>query len=180
MNVQDKSAVVTQPAPGRAATHQLSDAEIADQVRKHHATMVAELDRLTATLRDAAPAEQETARRKVEEWFETVLVPHADEEETTTYHAASELAEGRLLIEAMVREHTLIKRLVALFGASEATAAAAYGRAVFEAFTSHQGKENDVILPLLVDAPQISLTLVMGGAHGHQVGEHAHGHAHHH
>lgn len=173
MTVQDKP-IVTPQAHDAAARHHQEDAEIADRVREHHAAMVADLDRLTATLRDAAPAEQATARRNLEEWFETVLVPHADEEEATTYHAAGELPEGRLLIEAMVREHILIKRLVALVGASEATAAAAYGRAVFEAFNSHQGKENDVILPLLVDAQHVSLASVMGGAHGHQVGGHAH------
>jgi hypothetical protein len=79
----------------------------------------------------------------------------------------------------MVREHVLIKRLVALFGESQDAAAAAYARAVFEAFTSHQGKENDVILPLLVDAPHVALADVMG-ASGHQVGGHEHAHAHHH
>ncbi|HEU4514987.1 MAG TPA: hemerythrin domain-containing protein [Nocardioidaceae bacterium] len=179
MTVQDKP-IVTPQAHVDAAPHARSDAQIADQVREHHAAMVTELDRLTARLRDAAPAEQETAHRNLEEWFETVLVPHAEEEEATTYHAAGELPEGRLLIEAMVREHILIKRLVGLFSASEAAAAAAYGRAVFEAFTNHQGKENDVILPLLVEAPHVSLVEVMGGAHGHQVGEHAPGRAHHH
>lgn len=179
MTVQDKH-IVTAQAHTDSALRARSDAEIADQVREHHAAMVAELDRLTARLRDAAPAEQDGAHRNLEEWFETVLVPHADEEEASTYHAAGELAEGRLLIEAMVREHILIKRLVGLFSVSEGPAAAAYGRAVFEAFTSHQGKENDVILPLLVEAPHVSLVEVMGGAHAHQVGEHAHGHAHHH
>jgi hypothetical protein len=179
MNVQHKPEVSTPHTHDHATAHQGSDAEVADLVRKHHAGMVAKLDRLTATLRDAAPAEQETAHRELAEWFETVLVPHADEEEATTYPAAGELAEGRLLIEAMVREHIFIKRLVALFLESEGSVAAAYGRAVFEAFTSHQGKENDVILPLLVGAPQVSLVEVMG-AHGHQVGEQGHDHPHHH
>ena len=160
--------------------HHGSDAEIAQQVREHHAAMVADLDRLTTALRDAPASDQAAARASLEEWFEAVLVPHADEEEVTTYRAASTLAGGRLLIEAMVREHVLIKRLVALFCSSEGAAAAAYGRAVFEAFDSHQGKENDVILPLLLAAPQVSLTTVMG-AHAHQVGEHAeHHHEHHH
>jgi hypothetical protein len=177
MTVHDKPMATSQ-AHDAEATHHRSDTEIADQVREHHAAMVAELDRLTATLRDAAPAGQQAARRELEEWVATVLVPHADEEEATTYHAAAELAEGRLLIEAMVREHTLIKRLVMLFSESDGPAAGAHGRAVFEAFNSHQSKENDVILPLLVDAPQVSLVDVMGGPHGHQVGEHAHARHH--
>jgi hypothetical protein len=175
MTVQDRP-IAAPLAHESAVPHHEADAEIAEHVREHHAAMVAELDRLTAALRDAAPAERAPARRSLEEWFENVLVPHADEEEATTYHAAQELPEGSLLIEAMVREHMLIKRLVAMFGASEGPAAAAYGRAVFEAFTNHQDKENDVILPLLVEAPHVSLVKVMGGAHGHQVGGDAQGH----
>ncbi len=153
---------------------QAAEGQIAHQIQTHHAAMVTELDRLTAALRDATPSEQHEAHRNLAAWFETVLVPHADEEEATTYHAAAELVEGRLLIAAMVREHTLIKRLVTLFDESEPAAAAAYGRAIFETFHSHQGKENDVILPLLVNAPQVSLVEVMGQAHGHQVEAHAH------
>ena len=156
-----------------------ADDELAQRIRAHHASMVVELDRLTAALRDAAPAGQEQARRPLAEWFETVLVPHADEEEATTYAAARELAEGRLLIAAMVREHVLIKRLVALFEDSATAAAAAYGRAVFEAFTSHQGKENELILPLLVAAPQLSLAEVMQPGHGYQSGGQTHGHENH-
>lgn len=167
MSIHDRSVAI----PDHSA-----DEATARQVRAHHAAMVAELDRLTTALRDAAPAEREEARRRLTTWFETVLVPHADEEEGTTYRAAGDLPEGRLLIAAMVREHTLIKRLVALFGESDFRAAAAYGRAVLEAFESHQGKENDIILPLLLEAPQVSLAQVMGGAHGHQAGEDTHDH----
>jgi hypothetical protein len=172
MPVRDSSTSSSHVRPAEA--HHGSDAAIAEQVRAHHASMVADLDRLTAALRDAPAAEEDSARTALQEWFQSVLVPHADEEEDTTYRAAAELAEGRLLIEAMVREHLLIKRLVALVGDSEPPAAAAYGRAVFEAFSSHQAKENDVVLPLLVDAPQVSLADVMGGAHTHQLGEHTH------
>jgi hemerythrin-like domain-containing protein len=175
MTVTDTSAT-TQPRhldeSGRAV-----EAEVADHIREHHRAMVAELARLTTTLRDAPPAEAAAARAALAQWFDSALVPHADEEEATTYRAARELPEGRLLIEAMVREHVLIKRLVALFGEAEGSSAAAYARTVLEAFTSHQEKENEVILPLLVAAPQVSLAAVVGAAHGgHQVGEHAHHH----
>lgn len=146
------------------------DDEVADQVREHHAAMVAELDRLTAALADAPEADREPARRRLEDWFSTTLVPHADEEEATTYRAASELAEGRLLVEAMVREHVLIKQLVADVADAGPSTAAASARAVLLAFTSHQAKENDLVLPLLVAAPGITLSEVLEGAHGHQTG----------
>lgn len=167
------------PPPHVHDTDRRADAEAADMVRAHHASMVADLDRLSAALRDAPEAERGTARRRLQEWFRTVLVPHADEEEATTYRAARELPEGRLLIEAMVREHLLVKRLVTLFDEGDDLAAAAFGRAVHEAFVSHQGKENDVILPLLVDAPTVSLAKILGDAHGRQDGGHHHSDHHH-
>ncbi|TAM87811.1 MAG: hemerythrin domain-containing protein [Jatrophihabitans sp.] len=150
--------------------------QIAEQIRAHHAGMVADLDRLSAAVRDAVPGEQGEARRALAEWFATVLVPHAEEEEVTTYRAAAALTEGRLLIESMVREHVLIKRLVALFGESGPAAAGAYGRAVFEAFSSHQAKENELILTLLVDAAPASLAAALGGTHENQTGHQPHAH----
>jgi hypothetical protein len=162
-------------AVDRNALSQRADEEFAQEIRTHHARMVDELDRLTAALRDSAPQAQQEHRARLARWFETVLVPHADEEEQTTYRAAGELPEGTLLIEAMVREHVLIKRLVALFGESEGAAAAAYSRAAYEAFESHQRKENEVILPLLITGSQGSLRDALGGGHGHQTG---HGHTH--
>lgn len=148
----------------------LADQDLAREIRAHHAAMVDELDRLTAALQEAAPDAERDHRDRLAKWFDTVLIPHAHEEEQTTYRAAGALPEGALLIEAMVREHALIKRLISLFDAAGGLAAAAYGRAVYEAFDSHQRKENEVILPLLVSAPQVSLADVMGGAHGHQTG----------
>jgi hypothetical protein len=158
------------------------DAELADEIRGHHAGMVAALGSLTGRLEAADGDEKAHAREALDAWFRDVLVPHADEEEVTTYRAAAELTEGRLLIEAMLREHVLIKRLVGYFeSADDLAVAAAFARAAYEAFDSHQGKENDVILPLLVDSPSVALAEVMGQAHGHhQVGEHHHpGHEHH-
>lgn len=138
--------------------------------------MVDELGRLTAAVRDVEPELQRDARSRLAEWLQAVLVPHADEEERTIYHAAAQLPQGALLIDAMVREHVLIKRLVTLFEESDGAACAAYGRAIFETFESHQRKENEMILPLLSDAPRGPEDESAGSEHAHAVG--APGHAH--
>lgn len=121
----------------------------AKEIRIHHSAMVADLDRLSAGF-VARP--DEARRDELLVWFRDVLVPHAEGEENTTYAAAARLPEGRLLIDAMVREHVLIRRLVEFVATTrDPVAAAAYGRAVYETFRSHQDKENDVILPLLLE-----------------------------
>lgn len=155
------------------AQHTPTNTELVADIRRHHAAMVADLDRLTDVLRAAPPYGQPSARAALSEWFEEVLLPHAHEEEHTTYAAAAALPEGRLLIGAMVREHAAIKRLVSLFTESTGAAAAAYGRAVYEVFDSHQRKENEIILPLLA-AAEAPLAAVVTEAHGHQVGAHHH------
>ena len=99
------------------------------------------------------------------------------EEEETTYRAAAELVEGALLIRAMLDEHVLIREIAAhMADATDPAEAGAYGRALFAIFESHQRKENELILPLLIDTGEISLTGVMGAAHGHTHHEHIHDH----
>lgn len=159
-------------------TDHSADARVAEEIRSHHGLMRADLDRLSAALVEAAESGSDPApaRAELTEWIRTTLVPHAEQEEATTYSAAANLPEGRLLIAAMLAEHVLIRRFADLVAHTQnPSAAGAYGRAVFETFSSHQAKENDYILPLLVEEPTISLAELM--AHGHGHGSHrGHGH----
>ena len=144
-----------------AHTH---DRALAETLRQHHAHMVAELDRLSAEFAAAVNGDSDAARRALGQWIDDVLLPHAVEEELTSYRAAAALPEGKLLIDAMLREHVLIRRLVALFKQlADPAVSATYGRAVFEVFESHQRKENEIILPLLV--AEGSLAKVMSAGH---------------
>jgi hypothetical protein len=154
----------------------VDDAAVADELRAHHAIMIGDLHRLTAELFAAASTgdDSSAAKHELVQWITGVLIPHAEEEEATTYAACGELSQGRLLIESMLAEHVLIRQTAA--GMSEAKdplVAATYGRVLFDIFDSHQRKENDIVLPLLVASADVSLAEVMAGAHGH---EHAHDH----
>lgn len=159
-----------------AHTH---EAELAETLKQHHARMVAELDRLSAEFAEAAANTDPTpARRALTRWIDDVLVPHAAEEELTTYRAAAALPSGRLLIDAMMREHVLIRRLAAMLKqVGDPTVSATYGRAVFEIFDSHQRKENEIILPLLATHDSVSLVEVMSaGRHAHDERHDQHDH----
>ncbi|MGH3199325.1 MAG: hemerythrin domain-containing protein [Streptosporangiaceae bacterium] len=157
------------------------DAALAEELKQHHARMVADLDRLSAEFSAAIGSDSAAARSALARWIEHVLVPHAEEEEQTSYRAAGELPAGRLLIETMVIEHVLIRRLAALFAeAANPAVAATYGRTVFEVFDSHQRTENEIILPLLVADDSVSLVEVMSAAHGHHDDHDRHAHQNHH
>jgi hypothetical protein len=154
------------------ASHE-QDAALAEELKAHHASMIQELDRLAAALAHAATSGDDAAgaTHNLEKWVADVLVPHAAEEEETTYRAAGELADARLLIKSMLAEHELIRLTARRVSESDdPIAAGAFARALFDMFDSHQRKENDIILPLLVDADSVSLTEVMASAH--------HGHDH--
>jgi Hemerythrin HHE cation binding domain len=155
------------------------DAALAEELIAHHAVMVADMDRLSTALADAAAAgtDNDAPHRALRAWVHDVLVPHAAEEEETVYRAAAKLVEGALLIRSMLAEHVLIREIAAhMADATDPGQAGAYGRALFAIFESHQRKENELILPLLVAADELSLTEVMGVAHGHSHCAHAHHH----
>ena len=152
---------------------------LAEELIAHHAVMVADLDGLSTALAEAAAAgtDNDAPHRALRAWVHNVLVPHAAEEEETTYRAAAELVEGALLVGSMLAEHVLIREVAAhMADAMDPAEAGAYGRALFAIFESHQRKENELILPLLVASDEISLTGAMGAAHGHTHHEHAHHH----
>lgn len=142
------------------------DAGLAEELKKHHAVMIDDLARLSGDLAAAAASDGDvaSAKRALEEWIIHVLLPHAEEEEATTYRAAAELPEGRLLIRSMLAEHVLIRQTAAhMSAAQDPVEAGTYGRALFDIFDSHQRKENDMILPLLVDSSTVSLIEIMHG-----------------
>lgn len=149
---------------------QTRDRALADDLMAHHAVMVEQLDQLTSDLLDA-PRNGAEAKEALVDWIHGVLLPHAAEEEATTYAAAAALPQGAALIDSMVREHQTIIALAAAFHSSEdLTLAAGYARSLSTVFEAHQSKENEIVIPLLLDAGA-SLTEAMSHApegHGHQ------------
>lgn len=171
------------------------DAEAAEAVRHHHAEMAGTLLARTQTLVDAAArgdgAAAEDARTALVDWCERDLVPHALAEEKAMYPAAQAQPSGRLLVEGMLAEHTVITDLVhRVAEAADPVRAAAAATALRVMFDSHLAKENDLVLPLLVETPGVSVADLLGGMHellgghdGHDHADHDHadhaGHAHH-
>ncbi|TDD85897.1 DUF2249 domain-containing protein [Actinomadura darangshiensis] len=110
----------------------------------HALTIARAADRLTA------PYDR---RDKLAAFCAEEVLPHAEAEERTLYRAAEELPEAGLLLRAMLREHTVLREKVAELEAARTPGEAVGAAAALDAlFQSHLAKENDQLLPALVDA----------------------------
>jgi uncharacterized protein (DUF2249 family) len=147
-----------------------ADAAAAVAVEQHHAQLAGSLAlRVEGLVASASAGNDEVAARTATDlvtWCEQELVPHALAEETSMYPLAQARPEGRLLVEGMLGEHAVITGLVAeVARAAEPVRAAAAARALQAVFESHLAKENDLVVPLLVAAPDVSLADVLAGMH---------------
>jgi iron-sulfur cluster repair protein YtfE (RIC family) len=146
-----------------------SDRAAAKAVLAHHAQLAAELTNHVTLLRDAAAGHEpawHAQRQALLRWLRTDLLPHAAAEEAVLYPAAADQPVGKLLVDGMLAEHKAITALVGeLEGAAAAVDAAAAGRALSTLFEVHLAKENDLIVPLLLDAGHVSLAGLLDGMH---------------
>lgn len=160
-----------------------ADAAAAEAVEKHHAQLAGALALRVEALVDAAAhgdrADAVDAQRQLVSWARGELVPHALAEENAMYPAAQRKPEGRLLVEGMLAEHTVITGLVSEVEAvTDPVRAATAARALQVVFDSHLAKENELVLPLLVAAADVSVAQLLEGMHellGGEAHEHAHG-----
>ncbi len=147
-----------------------ADATAAAAVEQHHAQMAGTLAVRVEALVAAASRGDEVsagaARADLVAWCERELVPHALAEEKALYPAAHAKREGRLLVDGMLAEHEVITGLVRdLGGPTDMVRAAATARALQVVFDSHLAKENELVLPLLTAAPDVSVADLLGGMH---------------
>jgi uncharacterized protein (DUF2249 family) len=143
-----------------------AEADAVAAVERHHAELSGALTALAERVLDAGADTVEPARRELVAWCERELVPHALAEEKGMYPAAHALPAGRLLVDSMLAEHAVIVDLVREV-AEAATPARAAGaaRALVVMFDSHLAKENELVLPLLAAAPDVSVAELLEGMH---------------
>jgi uncharacterized protein (DUF2249 family) len=157
---------MSQPDTDRTST----DRRAAQAVVRHHAELAATLGRHVAALFEAAEIGSSRLtwqhRDELVAWIHGELLPHAAAEEAALYPAAAAQPDGRLLVDGMVAEHKAITALVGdLEAAGTPTTAAAAARALSALFEVHLAKENDLVLPLLLAADQVSLHDLLEGMH---------------
>ncbi|MFD2768001.1 DUF2249 domain-containing protein [Micromonospora eburnea] len=151
-------------------SHSGADLAAARAVIRHHAQLAAVLDRHVRNLLEAAEHGDDVRAQDVRAdllgWLREELLPHADAEETALYPVAADRAEAALLIRGMRAEHRAITDLVAeLDATTEPVRLAAAARALAGVLAVHLAKENELIVPLLVDAADVSLAALLDGMH---------------
>jgi len=149
----------------------------AEAVVRHHAQLAEALDGHAARLLDAAEradAPQVWQRRaEFVTWLHAELLPHARAEEATLYPAAAARPGGELLVAGMRDEHAVITGLATeLEQAASPVRAAAAARALVAVLATHLTKENELLIPLLVRADDVSLAGLLAGMHD-LIGDHA-------
>jgi hypothetical protein len=138
-------------------------------VEQHHAEMSAHLKGLVEAVVDAVetgdPDTVTTARDVLLDWCEAELVPHALAEEGPLYSGAGRTEAGRLLVEGMLEEHRVIVGLVEELRLSQGVPCAITAGAIERIFSLHLGKENRLLMPLIMQSPGLSLADSVAGLH---------------
>ncbi|BCJ50193.1 hypothetical protein Asp14428_16680 [Actinoplanes sp. NBRC 14428] len=147
-----------------------ADQQAAQAVVRHHGELAAVLTGHVTRLVEAADAgiQRQVWQRRGEltTWLHDELLPHAYAEEASLYPAAADLPAGKLLVDGMLGEHRVITALVAdLESAVSPVVAAATAYALQAVFASHLAKENELVVPLLVGAGEVSLAGLLDGMH---------------
>jgi uncharacterized protein (DUF2249 family) len=160
---------MSQPSLARTSGDTANETAARSVVR-HHTQLAAGLEQRVGALLHLADGgyliKAEGARQDLLNYLRREILPHAQAEESALYPPAAALAAGRLLVDAMIREHRALNALVAeLADATSVMQAAAAGRALVALFATHLAKENDLVLPLLVTQPQVSLADLLAGMH---------------
>jgi uncharacterized protein (DUF2249 family) len=163
-----------------------ADASAAAAIEQHHAelsgSLAAFVDAVVSAAAQGDGAAALAARDRLARWCREELLPHATAEEQTLYPAAHALDRGRLLVDGMLAEHVALTGLTQeIAAAADPVLAAAAARALQVLFASHLQKENELVLPLLTGAPDVSLADLLAGMHelvGGSADEAGHGEGH--
>jgi uncharacterized protein (DUF2249 family) len=138
----------------------------ADAIVAHHAEMICELqsrvDRLVAAVGLGEPSL--SPAQAVLDYLAGTIFPHAAAEEAVLYPAAA--ASERRLIESLLLEHRALRKLGDdLRDATTGPDRVAAAGAITQLFAVHAAKENEFVLPTLLEQPRTNLGELLHAMH---------------
>lgn len=135
-------------------THPQGALDAVRSIRAHHAQLTRELADRVRSVRDAVRdgGDARAARENLVAFLDGELMPHAAAEERTLSAAGRAAADGRLLVEAMSEEHRVLAgQLATLREQNEPLDLVASAAQIESVFGVHLYKENELLLPLLLE-----------------------------
>lgn len=141
-----------------------ADQAASSAIIRHHTQLRGELDDRVAELREAVAAGDAHAEpnARVVEFIKNEILPHAIAEESTLYGAAKEVGALQQFVAGMLLEHRdLQRRAHGVESASSAFDALTSASGFSAVFAVHVAKENDVLLPALVESSTASLPTLL-------------------
>lgn len=146
-----------------------ADREAMAAVERHHGQMMLRLRTLGDTLLEAVGrddgSEAHDAHAALQEWCENELLPHALAEEKFLYELAQDRPEATMLVTAMLIEHRSIVSALDRLRGAEGVRAAAQAKVLEALFCLHLEKQNTILLPFIVEQPDVSLLSAVQGLH---------------
>lgn len=144
------------------------------QIIHHHAVLRRGLERRAGTLCEAIecgmPFGQQ--RRTLQDYLTREILPHAQAEERTLYHAAATQVRGSELVRTLTAEHRELAYLAGrLRDGTQAAETATVSEWIATLFAGHAARENDLLLPALTSAG-VDLTVLLADMHAPRAGAH--------
>lgn len=137
-----------------------------DAIVAHHATLTEDVNNLAELIASKVEygESEEPLKSDLIKYFDSEVVPHALAEEHSIYEAAEAKVGLADLIAEMTQEHKiLIGELTELKRDSDATKV--HANRLASLFSQHVAKENELILPILLDSNEVDLTVVLSEMH---------------
>ncbi|MGH9055076.1 MAG: DUF2249 domain-containing protein [Acidimicrobiales bacterium] len=142
-----------------------TESEAFDAMLSHHRSLAEQVAKRAAALSVAAGSDGtwEPAVADLVAFLAEEVLPHALAEEASVYRAAGARADLEGTVAEMMDEHrhltVLVERLAMSTGPGDAVERA---DTIGSLFTAHVAKENDLILPVLRDDPEVDLGSLLG------------------
>ncbi len=147
----------------------ITAAEAYEAMRKHHRVLGEQLAARADAVSDAVAAGRPhgTAVADFIAYLAGEVLPHAVAEEKTIYPAAAVHPDLAVIVGEMVTEHvTLSTAGSELATLTDGAAAAAQAGKIAGLFTAHAARENDVLLPALLEDKSVDLAGLLERMHG--------------
>jgi uncharacterized protein (DUF2249 family) len=146
----------------------ITEIEAFEAMLQHHRTLVADVDNRVAALTKAVNSgiAYEPAVAELVTYLAEEVIPHAVAEELSIYRAAATRADLTNTVNEMIAEHSVLAEAVeSLANASYGPTALTQATQIGAFFTTHVVKENELLLPALLEDNNVDLVKLLEQMH---------------